>query len=102
MIAAAVPLKVVAASAVPSPAAKVRPVIPASEKVPPVTAIETVRTPLSTSATASALPPAVEKTRAVSSAVTWAPGTATTGASFTGVTITITVAVSVTPPAVTV
>ncbi|TNC13052.1 hypothetical protein FF100_15220 [Methylobacterium terricola] len=70
--------------------------------MPPVTAIETVRVPLSTSATVRALPPAVEKTRAVSSAVTCAPGTVTTGASFTGVTVTVTVAVSVTPPALTV
>jgi len=58
--------------------------------------------PLSTSATVIALPLPGENTRPVSSGVFCAAGTAFTGASFTGSTLTVTVAVSVTPPEVTV
>ncbi len=101
-MAAAVPENVMVASAVPSPVVKVRPAMPESENVPLVTATVTVRVPVSTSATVIRLPFATENTRAVSSVVVCAPGTVLAGASLTGDTVRLTVAVSVTPPEVTV
>ncbi|RJG47394.1 hypothetical protein D3Y55_22780 [Mesorhizobium sp. DCY119] len=80
----------------------VRPAVPASENVPFVTDSVTVSVPPSTSLTVIGLPADGVKTIVVSSAVVCAVGTVLTGASFTGLTVTVTVAVSVTPPEVTV
>ncbi len=102
LMAAAVPENVMVASVVPSPEVKVRPAMPESENVPLVTATVTVRVPVSTSATVMRLELAAEKTRAVSSVVVCAPGTVLVGASLTGEMVRLTVAVSVTPPEVTV
>ncbi len=90
------------ASAVPSPAVKVRPFSPDRVKAPLVTVSVTVSVPLSISATEIAFPAPAEKTIVPSSAIVCGPGTVLTGASLTGVTLTVTVAVSVTPPDVTV
>ena len=68
----------------------------------PLATVKVVVTLLSTSATVIALPFAVLNTTFVSSAAVWPPGTVFTGASFTATTVTVTVAVSVTPPDVTV
>ena len=87
MISAIVPTNVMVGSSVPSPVPKVRPVVLPSVSVPLVAVSVTMTglLPASTSLTEIALPPAVEKTRAVSSSVVCAPGTTFTGASFTGV-----------------
>ena len=80
----------------------VTPAVPPSVNRPFVaeTVIEIVSP--SMSVTVIALPLAVENTTVVSSLVVWPPGTAATTASLTGVTVTVTLAVSVTPPDVTV
>ena len=65
--------------------------------VPLVTVSVVVSDPPSTSATDT---PAIDS--GVSSTTVCAPGTVFTGASFTALTVTVTVAVSVTPPDVTV
>ena len=77
-----VPVKVMVASAVPSPVTKVRPVVPASVNVPLVAVSVTLTAlePASTSLTEMRLPLAVEKTSAVSSLTVCAPGTELTGA----------------------
>src|SRR5689334_15450668 len=70
------------ASAVPAPVRNVRPVVPL--KVSVALVLESVTLigldPASGSLTEMRLPLAVEKTRAVSSFVVWAPGTVLTGA----------------------
>ncbi len=86
IVTVAVPLLVIVA-----PAAAV------TDRAPWVTLTVVVKVPPSTSLT---LTPEIASV--VSSAVVWAPGTVLTGASLTGVTLTVTVAVSVTPPEVTV
>ena len=68
----------------------------------PLATVSVVVTLLSASATAIALPLPALKTMLASSLVVWAPGTALTGASLTAATLIVTVAVSVTPPEVTV
>ena len=68
----------------------------------PLTTVSVVVTELSTSTTVMALPFAALNMRLVSSALDCAPGTVLTGASLTAATLTVTVAVSVTPPDVTV
>ena len=78
------------------------PATPASVSVPWVTASVVVSAPPSTSATVIALPLALLNTSGLSSAVVCAPGKVLTGASFTELTVTFTVAVSVTPPEATV
>ena len=69
----------------------------ATVAVPPVTVSVVVRMSPSTSPTVT---PAIA--RDTSSLVLCAPGKVWVGASFTGTTVTLTVAVSVTPPEVTV
>ena len=73
-----------------------------SVSVPWVTASVVVSVPPSTSATVNALPFAPLKISGLSSAAACAPGVVLTGASFTALIVTLTVAVSVTPPEATV
>jgi len=68
----------------------------------PFATVKVVVTVLSTSAMVIALPLAALNTRLASSFVDWSPGTVLTGASLTAATVTVTVAVSCTPPDVTV
>ena len=95
-MAAAVPRKVIVASAVPSPAVKLRPVVPASVRLPLVTLSVTwlFAPAASRSAIEIWLPLADEKTLAVSSLVLCAPGTVLTGASLTAVTVMLLLAVA--------
>ena len=79
LMAAWVPEKVMTASAVPSPVVKVRPARLARVVVPLAPVRVTVRLPPSTSVTLMGLALPAEKTRAVSSAVFWVPGTVLTG-----------------------
>jgi hypothetical protein len=99
LMAAAVPA--ICTEPVPLPVT-VTPAVEPSVSVPLVTATVAVSEPLSMSATVRALPLADENTSPVSSVVDWAPGAVLTGASFTALTVTLTLAVSVTPPEVTV
>ena len=69
---------------------------------PLVTETVVVSVSPSMSATVTALPLVALKTSAVSSAVVWLGGVVCVAASLTGLTVTVTVAVSVTPPDVTV
>ena len=94
MIWAAVPARVTVPVALP---VMVAPPPAVTLSVPLVTLTVVVSAPPSTSAT---LTPAMAS--GLSSAVLWAPGTVLTGASLTAVTVTLTLAVSVTPPDVTV
>ena len=99
MIAAAVPLITIVP--VPSPVT----VTPDDEprlRMPLVTDTVVVNASPSMSATVKAVPLATLNTRVPSSAIVCAPGAVETGASFTALTVTLTVAVSVTPPEVTV
>ena len=88
-----VPRKVIVASAVPSPAVKVKPVSTGSVMVPlvPVSCTSTVAPPASMSLNRMGLPLALENTRLVFFGVCWAPGTWFTGASLTAVTVRVTV-----------
>ena len=82
---AMVPVKVIVASAVPSPTVKARPAVPESVNVPLVTVSVTwtAFVPASTSATEIWLPLPLEKTNGVFWLVLCGPGTVFTGASFT-------------------
>ena len=81
---ASVPLNTMVASAVPSPVVKVRPVCVGKVKVPWATESVTVSSPPLAS-TSETLRPEIE--RAVLAMADWAPGTTSTGASLTGVTV---------------
>ncbi len=87
LILAIVPVKVIAASAVPSPTEKVNPPIPARLKVPlvPVRVTCTWFAPASTSVIEIRLPLPLENTSATSSFAPCAPGTVFTGASLIAV-----------------
>ena len=86
---------------VPSPVT-VTPATAPSARMPLVAETVVVTLPPSTSATVMALPVVLPNTRPLSSAVVWVRGAVCVGALLTGVTVTVTVAVSVTPPEVTV
>ena len=76
------------------------PVVTASVPVPPATETTVVSvSPVSTSATESAFPLPAENTSGVSSLVVCATGFVFTGASFTAVTLIVTVSVSFSVPA---
>ena len=81
LIALAVPITLMLASAVPSPAAKVKPAVPLRVNVPLVTrsVIWLLAPPASASVMKMALPLALENTLVVSSAVLCAPGTVLVG-----------------------
>jgi hypothetical protein len=79
------------ASAVPSPAENVSPVVPASDAVPLVAVSVTVTEVASMSLTEIALLFPAEKTRFVSSSTACAEGTALTGASLTASTVRVNV-----------
>ena len=95
-----VPLKVIVALPRPLPTEKVRPVREASVVVPLVAISVTVRFGLSTSLTNRKLPPL--NGTFVSSNMTTVVGAIDVGASLTGSTLMVIVALSVTPPDVTV
>ena len=102
LIAAAVPVNVIVTSAVPAPTVNVSPAVPASVSVPFVAVSVTWSglVPASGSLTAMRLPLPVEKTSATSSAEICAPGTMFTGGSLaTFATVTVMVAVEVSPSA---
>ena len=87
LILAMVPVKVIVASAVPSPTVKARPLVPLSVNVPFVAVSVTwmALVPASTSETAIRLPPPLENVSGVFCAVLCEPGTVLTGASSTAV-----------------
>ncbi len=87
MIAAAVPVKVIDASAVPSPVANDKPVVPDRVRLPCATPSVTVSVAASTSLTVIALAVAVPNVMLTSSVPDCAPGTTLTGASLTAVTL---------------
>jgi hypothetical protein len=87
LTAARVPEKVMVASAVPSPAVNVSPVSPESVSVPLVEVSVTRTVAASTSATLSALPPALDSTSGAFITVICAAGTVLTGASLTAVSV---------------
>ena len=97
---AAVPVKVIVLSAVPSPTVKLRPTSCASVKVPSLTARVICRSapPTSRSLTEIRLPFRVEKTSEASSFMLCADGTVLSGASLTALTVMPTVSVSVNAP----
>jgi hypothetical protein len=84
---------------VPVPELAMVAVPPLTESVPLVTASVTVTVPVPAS-TSLTLRPVMA--RAESSVVVCGPGTVLTGASLTGLTVTVTLAVSVVPPELTV
>ena len=102
LIAAWVPVNVIVASFAPLPTVKTSPAVPASVSVPLVAVSVTSSgfTPASGSLTAIRLPEPVEKTSATSSAEICAAGTMFTGGSLARLaTVTVTVAVEVSPSA---
>src|SRR2546428_45419 len=97
---AIVPVKVIVASAVPSPEENVSPLVPGSVITPlvPVSVTCAELDPASTSLIEIRLPLPDEKTRAVSSFVLCAAGTLLTGASLTALTVMATESVSLSAP----
>lgn len=85
---ASVPVKVIVASALPSPTLKLRPAVCASVRLPWVTlsSMRSAAVFASTSATWIALPFAVDSSSGVFSAVSWVPGSWFTGASLIALT----------------
>ena len=99
MIAAALPLKVIAVSALPSPAEKLRPVVPDSVSRPwPSLVSVTCSSAASASATCGARPEAESSTSGVSTGVDCRPGRASVGASLTALTATTLEALAVALP----
>ena len=99
---ARVPVKVMVASAVPSPTRNVSPAVDASVIVPlvPVSVTFIAAPPASTSLIVIRFPLAVSKVRTESSLTDCAPGTVLTGGSLTALTVMLTVSVSLLAPPV--
>ena len=97
---ATLPVKVITASAVPSPLLKVKPVVPESV-IAPLLAVSVTSTGLaamSRSAMLIGLPLPLENTRLVSSLVLCGAGMLLTGASLTALTVMFTVSLSESAP----
>jgi hypothetical protein len=97
---ASVPVKVIVPSSFPSPCVKLRPVVWLSVILPWLPSSVTRRSPVATSMSAMliALPLLVEKTRSTSSTTVCTAGAVMTGASFTALTVMLTVSVSLSAP----
>jgi hypothetical protein len=97
---AIVPVNVIIASAIPSPAVKVRPLTPLSVSVPCVdeSVTRTVPPPASMSPMLIKFPLPLENVSVASSLTDCGPGTEFTGASFTALTVIATLSVSESAP----